>query len=159
MEDRKAREKPVYEQLLDDLQRGDGKLRGIIERVESPKPPSRIWKKLWIIFSRTPVAAKGMVTSDVEMTAQNGQNTQNGQNGRIVRKDSSGSKPDYAADTNVGTFKWWLGITIDGHWEGPQKSRMAKQWRQLREYAMVLKEKRAALSSQVMFAQLTIVQG
>lgn len=140
VERRKANSKPVYERLLEDLENGDDSLRAIVTLVEKHA------------LSRT-----GTIRSFESRRSQRSADrpTNNGeQNGGTGAQ----TKPEYVADTHVGTWSWWLGFDADRKWTWRRKAKMSKQWLQSREYAMVLKEQRAALSSQVMFAQLAIVQ-
>lgn len=135
----------VYITLLKDLEHRDESLRDIVRLIE----PGAISRTGTIVSSssqrprtRTRSFSGNATAADVEMSGQN-------------RADT---KVEYVANAHVGTWLWWLGFDINGRWVWPQKSRMSRYWLQSREYAMVLKEQRAALSSQVMFAQLAIVQ-
>lgn len=149
MRKRKARETvsqaDVYITLLQDLEHRDESLRDIIRLIE----PNAISRAGTVVSSSSPRPRTR--TRSFQANAAPGEVEMNGQN----RIDT---ETEYMANTHVGTWLWWLGFDINGRWVWPRKSRMARYWLQSREYAMVLKEQRAALSSQVMFAQLAIVQ-
>ena len=144
----KKKKDEVYIGLLKDLEEKEGSLRDIVRIIE-PEALSRTGTHLSSnsLRSQPPTRSSRIDenSTDVEMNQQNG--------------TCSDTKVRFVArDTHVGTWRWWVGFDIEGNWIWPKKRRMAKYWQQSRENAMVLKEQRAALSSQVMFAQLAIVQ-
>lgn len=136
------REKELYGPLLKELSELDAHLRNIIRAIEPELP-----------FSRRP-SALGPTTSQPNQTANGDVEVGRPTEEPVIYEEALGPT---ASSTGHSRFRALLGFDDTGTWTWGTRSRIAMKWLRIRERALELKARRAALGNRVLFAVLIMI--